>query len=148
MPPDLIERILLGCRRLVLIAPPQPPSLVLGTVMVWWEEAAEAARAIAAAMPLRVNAKQVLLAALKNAIRRWAMDWPIFLASWFGTEAAPKSIFMPSVAGPVGEVLMAAARAHHADMLVMGAYGHGRMRKSSSAALPSQSLNRLKLRSF
>jgi nucleotide-binding universal stress UspA family protein len=108
----------------------------------------EAARAIAAAMPLRVNAKQVLLAALKSAIRRWATDWLIFLASWFGTEAAPTSIFMPSVADPAGEVLMAAARAHHADMLVMGAFGHGRMRKSSSEVLPSQSLNRLKLRSF
>jgi nucleotide-binding universal stress UspA family protein len=72
--------------------------------------------------------------ALKNAIGRWAMDWLIFLASRFGTESASRSIFMLPVAGPVGEVLMAAARAHHADMLVMGAYGHGRMRKSSSAA--------------
>jgi len=111
-----------------------------------WKKAAAAARAIAAAMPLQVNAKQVLLAGAKE--RHRAMDWLIFLASRFGTESASRSIFMLSVAGPVGEVLMAAARAHHADMLVMGAYGHGRMRKSSSAALPSQSLNRLKLRSF
>jgi nucleotide-binding universal stress UspA family protein len=39
---------------------------------------------------------------------------------------------MPSLADPVGEVLMAAARAYYADMLVVGAYGHSRMRKSSS----------------
>jgi nucleotide-binding universal stress UspA family protein len=113
-----------------------------------WKKAAAAARAIAAAMPLQVNAKQVLLAGAKERHRSLG-DGLADLSSqpvWHGISV--KTIFMLSVAGPVGEVLMAAARAHHADMLVMGAYGHGRMRKSSSAALPSQSLNRLKLRSF
>ena len=44
LPPDLIERILLGCGRPLLIAPPQPPRLLVGTVMVCWKETPEAAR--------------------------------------------------------------------------------------------------------
>jgi hypothetical protein len=70
LPPNLIERILLGSGRPLLIAPPRPPSLLLGTVMVCWKETAEAARAVAAAMPLLANAERVVLGVSKNTIRR------------------------------------------------------------------------------
>jgi Universal stress protein family len=66
LPPDVIERILLGCGRPLLVAPAQAPRLLVGTVMVCWKETAEAARAVAAATPFRVNAKRVALAGVKE----------------------------------------------------------------------------------
>jgi nucleotide-binding universal stress UspA family protein len=72
----------------------------------------------------------------------WAARWrhrartPYALSAIEEAAEAPRSIFTPSVADPVGEVLMAAARAYHADMLVVGAYGHSRMCKSSSMLYP------------
>jgi hypothetical protein len=47
--PDLLERLLLGSGRPLLIAPPRVSEQLLGTVMVCWKETAEAARAVGAA---------------------------------------------------------------------------------------------------
>ena len=129
LPPNLIERILLGSGRPLLIAPPRPPSLLLGTVMVCWKETAEAARAVAAAMPLLANAERVVLAGVKEhdtSLADGLADLSRQL-SWHGVSARVE--FMSSVAVPAGTMLMATARSHHADLLVMGGYGHSPMRE-------------------
>ena len=89
---------------------------------------AEAARAVAAATPLLVKAERVVSPVSKSMIRYWLTDRPIFLVSWLGRESAEVE-FMSSAAGPAGEVLKATARSHQADLLVMGGYGHSRMRE-------------------
>jgi nucleotide-binding universal stress UspA family protein len=113
-PPDIIERILLGCGRPLLIASPQPPRLLVGTVMVCWKETAEAARAVAAAMPLLVSAGDGLTYLSRQ-------------LAWHGISATVE--FISSAAGPMRELLMSAARSHRADLLVMGGYGHSRARE-------------------
>jgi len=70
----------------------------------------------------------LFLSGPKNAIRHWLTDWPIFRISWLGTASTPRSISY-LFAGPVRKVLLAAARPYHADLLVMGAYGHSRTRQ-------------------
>ena len=65
-PPNLIERILLGCGRPFANCAAATANLVVGTVMVCRKETAEPARGTAAAMPLLVNAKQVVLAGAKE----------------------------------------------------------------------------------
>jgi nucleotide-binding universal stress UspA family protein len=127
--PDLIERILLGCGRPLLIAPPQPPRLLFDTVMVCWKETPEAARSLAAAMPLLVNARRVVLAGVEErdpSLAAGLADLSCQLA-WHGINAEVD--FLSSVAGPVQKVLLAAAQSHNADLLVMGAYGHSRTRQ-------------------
>jgi nucleotide-binding universal stress UspA family protein len=47
--------------------------------------------------------------------------------AWHGITAEVK--FMSSAAEPAGEVLKATARFSSADLLVMGGYGHSRMRE-------------------
>jgi nucleotide-binding universal stress UspA family protein len=127
--PDLIERILLGCGRPLLIAPPQPPRLLVGTVMVCWKETPEAARSLAAAMPLLVNAGRVVLAGAEErdgSLGAGLADLSCQLA-WHGINAEVD--FLSSLSDPVPKVLLTAARSHNADLLVMGAYGHSRTRQ-------------------
>jgi nucleotide-binding universal stress UspA family protein len=96
--------------------------------MVSWKETAEAARAIAAAMPLLTNAERVVLAGVKEhdtSLADGLADLSRQL-SWHGVSARVE--FM-SVAVPAGTMLMATARSHHADLLVMGGYGHSPMRE-------------------
>jgi nucleotide-binding universal stress UspA family protein len=129
LPPDLIETLLLSSGRPLLIAPEQPPSLPVGTVVVCWKETAEAARAVAAAMPLLIHAKRVVLVGVKErdpSLADGLVDLSHQLA-WHGINAEVD--FISSVAGPVRKVLLAAARSYHADLLVMGAYGHSRTRQ-------------------
>lgn len=129
LPPDLLERLLLGCGRPLLIASPQLSTTPLGTVMVCWKETAEAARAVAAAMPLLVKAERVVLAGVAEhdpSLADGLADLSRQLV-WHGVSAEVE--FMSSAAGPAGEVLTATARTHQADLLVMGGYGHSRMRE-------------------
>jgi hypothetical protein len=106
---DLVERILLGCGGPVLIAPPQPPRLLVGTVMVRWKETPEAARSLAAAMPLLVNARRVVLAGAEErdaSLAAGLADLSCQLA-WHGINAEVD--FLSSLAGPIRKVLLTAA---------------------------------------
>jgi nucleotide-binding universal stress UspA family protein len=129
LPPDLLERLLLGCGRPLLIAPPQLSDPLLGTVMVCWKETAEAARAVGAAMPLLAKAERVILAGVEEgdpSLAGGLADLSHQLA-WHGVSASVE--FMSSVAGPTSKVLMEAARSHQAGLLIMGGYGHSHMRE-------------------
>jgi nucleotide-binding universal stress UspA family protein len=129
LPPDLIEKILLGSGRPLLIAPPQSPRRLLGTVVVCWKETAEAARAIAAAMPLLINAERVVLAGVQEhdpSLAEGLADLARQL-TWHGLSADTQ--ILQSAAGSVRETLMTMASAEHADLLVMGGYGHSRARE-------------------
>jgi nucleotide-binding universal stress UspA family protein len=123
------DQVVLGCGRPLLIAPPQPPRLLVGTVMVCWKETPEAARSLAAAMPLLVNARRVVLAGAEErgaSLAAGLADLSCQLA-WHGINAEVD--FLSSLAGPVRKVLLTAVRSHNADLLVMGAYGHSRTRQ-------------------
>lgn len=129
LPPDLLERLLLGCGRPLLIAPTQLSDPVPGTVMVCWKETAEAARAVAAAMPLLAKAERVILASVEEddpSLADGLADLARHLA-WHGISREIELI--PAAAGAAGEMLMARARSHRANLLVMGGYGHGRARE-------------------
>lgn len=66
LPPDLIERVLVGSGRPLLIAPARTPDSVTETVLVCWKETAESARALTAAMPLLAVAKRVVLVTVSD----------------------------------------------------------------------------------
>jgi nucleotide-binding universal stress UspA family protein len=55
---------------------------------------------------------------------------------------------MSSAARPAGEVLTATARSHPADLLVMGGYGHSRMREIVFGGFTESVSNRLRSRFF
>jgi nucleotide-binding universal stress UspA family protein len=81
------------------------------------------------AMPLLVKAERVALASVEEhdpSLADGLADLSRQLV-WHGVSAEVE--FMSSAAGPAGEVLKATTRSHQADLLVMGGYGHSRMRE-------------------
>ncbi len=128
LPRDLIERLLFGCGRPLLLAPPRAPRRLTGAALVGWKETAGAARALTAALPLLAKSKRVVIANIEEGAQSLphAADVVRHLA-WHGIAAEAKRI--PPDGRPVSLQLESAAADCGADLLVMGAYGRGPMRE-------------------
>jgi hypothetical protein len=61
LPQNTLERLVLVCGRPMLVVATAAPQRLTGTIMVCWKESANAARAVAAAMPILTKAKRVVL---------------------------------------------------------------------------------------
>jgi nucleotide-binding universal stress UspA family protein len=128
VPVDTIERALLGSGRPLLIPPAIGVAALPETVVIGWKAAPEAARAVTAAMPFLHIAKQILI--LTVAEEHGASDDEsarlMTTLHWHGLNASTRHVH-PEQAG-AADTLLAVAGEHRA-LLVMGAYGHSRMRE-------------------
>ena len=128
-PSDMLEAALINSGRPLLIPPSAAISAVPGTVLIAWKSTPETARAVAAAMPFLSIAKQIVIVTVaeeektiaeEGAARLMAnLRWDGFSASVCRLEPGPQG---------AAETLLAAAR-EEAALLVMGGYGHGRVRE-------------------
>jgi nucleotide-binding universal stress UspA family protein len=101
------------------------------TVTVAWRSGAEAARAVTASMPLLAKADNVyVLGATETpnaeAQCREDLDAVARHLARHGIQAAPRLV---AVHGNARDSVLNAAEELQSDLLVMGAYGHGRMRE-------------------
>jgi nucleotide-binding universal stress UspA family protein len=122
-----VETTLSGGRP-VLITPSWARPLIAGTVFVCWKETAEAARALAAALPLLAKAQRVVVATMAedaNAPEQSLGAVARYLA-FHGIAAESRSLPRGVSAA---DTLAAAAEAHEADLIVLGAYGHSKARQ-------------------
>lgn len=126
LPPSL-DSVLFASGRPVLVVPPRPVSVLGKVVAVAWNRSAEAARAVTAALPLLAAAETVVVLGANEA-RKDAepSECAAFLAGH--GIAAQTWAFTPSL-DSIGESLSAEAKKAKADLLVMGAYGHSRLRE-------------------
>ncbi len=122
LPPDLIERAVLDSGRPVLVAPDRPPRSLTGTVLVCWKESAEAARALAASLPLLRASRRVVVvcaeepkASLPDALE------VVQQLAWHGVAAEAATVAPDRRS--TAEALQLAARRYDADLMIMGAYG-------------------------
>lgn len=130
MPPDLIERLLVGCGRPVLVAPARLRQSVTGTALVCWNESAAAARALGAALPLLSKSARVVIVGVEDSAGA-SVDGIRDLAqqlAWHGINA--ESRWIAAGARSAAEHLDSAAADYDADLLVMGGYGHSRARET------------------
>ena len=124
--PDVAERLVTATGVPVLALPPGAARDLGRVVLVAWKGSPEAARAAHDALPFLQTAERVVLCAVGE-------------RSAAGLDAAAAMLgrhqvrVRPERAGgtdaSAGEVLLAQAAAHGADLLVMGAYGHARVRE-------------------
>jgi len=129
LPPDLLEHLLMECGRPVLLACRKPAPNLVGTVMVCWRETADAARAVMAAMPFLTRAVRVVFAAVNERSEDFeaAVD---DVASQFRWNGVATEVQVVCANGePTAEILRRLAKSCGADLLVMGAYGHSRLRE-------------------
>jgi nucleotide-binding universal stress UspA family protein len=125
---DTAERALLGSGRPVLIPPATPLAALPETIVIAWKAAPEAARAVTAAMPLLAMAKQVLIVTVAEEQGLSDEEGARLMTSlrWRGLDAATRHL-QPNPQGAADTLIRAAAE--HGALVVMGAYGHSRMRE-------------------
>lgn len=129
LPDDLIEQLLVGCGRPVLLAAPKPRPCLLGTVMVCWQETAQAARALGAALPLLTKSACVLIARVEDGSSTCEDAEAIGRQlAWHGIDA--QALTIPSKGRAVAELLAETAATCDVDLMVMGGYSRSRTRES------------------
>lgn len=125
----LLEAALFESGRPVLMVPyvHRAPTR-LERAMVAWDGSEVAARAIAGAMPLLAHARHVQVVTVPN--DRTGVDHPGFnIARHLARHGLPVELKVTPSTMDVGNTLLSLAADEGADFLVMGAYGHSRMRE-------------------
>lgn len=116
------------CARPVMIAPPDPRSRALASVVVAWNGSSQAARAVGHALPLLKQANKVAILVVDE--KPDAVGAPR-LATYLarhGVTATMESVHPHAATGRArGRAVLEQVRMTGADLLVMGAYGGGRL---------------------
>jgi nucleotide-binding universal stress UspA family protein len=127
-PSDVLETALLNSGRPLLI-PSAPIAALPDTVVIAWKATPEAARAVTAAMPFLSIAKQIVIMTVAEDESALEDEGAARLMANFRWHGFPVSVrrLEPGENGPA-ETLLAATR-EQAALLVMGGYGHSRLRE-------------------
>jgi len=126
------EAVIFGSGKPTLVLPERPrtTSFELNTVVVAWDYSCTAARAIADAMPVLEKAKRVRVVTVFNEKAlgtRHSAEEVAKNLSRHGVDVTLDEV--DAAARPIGQVLASHAASCGADVLVMGAYGHSRLRE-------------------
>jgi nucleotide-binding universal stress UspA family protein len=125
---DTIEAALVGSGRPVLVVPAAPLVSLPETIVIAWKAAPEAARAVTAAMPFLSKAKQILIVTVAEEEGLSDEEGARLMTSlaWHGLNASARHL-RPDRVGAADTLLAAAAE--QSALVVMGAYGHSRLRE-------------------
>ncbi|SEP46668.1 Nucleotide-binding universal stress protein, UspA family [Rhodospirillales bacterium URHD0017] len=129
-PADLAETVAISGERPVLIVPhigvTKPPGK---TVLLCWNGTREAARAATGALPILKQADKVILL-LIDAKSDGDEQPGANVARWLVRHGVKAVVQRDTAAGSsVGGVILSRAADQDADLIVMGLYGHSRMRE-------------------
>jgi nucleotide-binding universal stress UspA family protein len=119
--------LLMEVGRPVLVVPPGIERLTAKRIVVAWQDTRESRRAVQDALPFlsRAEAVQVVVVG-PGAHEEGAEDVAAYLS---GHGAAVTTHLLPSPGAEAAEVFLQFARRAGADLIVMGAYGHTRLRE-------------------
>jgi len=130
---EVAERVALESGRPVLVVPVAWSPRAFGTkVAIAWNDSREAARAAFDALPLLRAAKQVQIISIAETID--GTDRPEIPAAEIAATLARHGLnidvkTIPSDGRHAGNTLLSCVAKEGADLLVMGAYGHSRLRE-------------------
>lgn len=130
-PADLAARLALGGGRPVLVVPRHGAAAVGAAALVAWDGSREATRAVTGALPLLRAASRVTVVdfGAADAPAGIVEDPCAALGAWLGRHGVAARCGHRPLAPDVGEALLAEAAGLGAGLLVMGAYGHPRLRE-------------------
>ncbi|MCC8400535.1 universal stress protein [Paraburkholderia sp. MMS20-SJTN17] len=124
--------VVLGAGRPALVIPRAGAVPTLGeNVLIAWDGSREASRAIADALPLLQRARFVGIDVVKSTDDENTGPGAIDVAAWLaahGIRASFSTTARHGIAG-AGATLLNRVSDLHADLLVLGAYGHSRVRE-------------------
>lgn len=127
---NIPDRLPLETATPVLVLPPsQPATAAIGRhVLVAWKNSRESARAVRAAMPFLEAAESVTVLTVEPPGQH--SDEAAALGDWLhrhGIAARPQAVIASG--GEIGDMILSCCADQGADLLVMGSYGHSRLRE-------------------
>jgi hypothetical protein len=135
-----LDAALLNTSRPVLVLPQSRTSAIGKRISIAWNQSAEAAQSVSAAMPMLRHAEQVniITCGPESGVGPKSAQLANYLRFW-GVKAervkAPK-------AKNDAKALMAAYQETNSDLMVMGAYSHSRLRETMFGGVTEYMLNR------
>jgi nucleotide-binding universal stress UspA family protein len=132
LPAEALGGIIIGSGRPVLLAPPVPGFGSFNHIAIAWKNTSDAARAMTAAMPLLARARRIDVFSANESDSQTAeasadAEHVVRQLRWHGLDAAAH-LLTPAGKTPA-ETVLQKAREARADLIVMGAYGHSRVRE-------------------
>jgi nucleotide-binding universal stress UspA family protein len=129
---ERIESVLMQSGRPLLLAPPKPVTVIGRKVAVAWKAGSESARAMTAASAILSRAEHVFILSVSedkagDDTDRYSAEHLAKQLKWHGVTAQLRMEYSP--AGPASAALKQMAYNCDADLLMMGAYGHSRVRE-------------------
>ncbi|WP_162306090.1 universal stress protein [Oleisolibacter albus] len=139
-----LEAALLDSGRPLIVAPPTAPEAAGHRIAIAWNGSTEAVRAVAMALPILSKADQVtvLTAETPKTAAASGQALAAYLA-WHGIDAAVRAVSPDGES--VGAALLRTAANLRADMVVMGGYGHSRLREMILGGVTRHVLNATEL---
>lgn len=124
-----LEAALLDSGRPLLVAPSAAGKAIGAHVVIAWNGGTEASRAVAAALPFLAEAEAVTVLSVGDAApAEVGADMLVGYLARHGIKARIRAIDQKP-GQSVGAALLAGAEAEKADLMVMGAYTHSRLRE-------------------
>jgi nucleotide-binding universal stress UspA family protein len=138
---DVMEAALMDTGKPLLIAPAAAPAKLLGTVVIAWKDAPEAARAVSSAMPFIDKAEKVVILSVgeDEKTREETSERLQRSLRWHNPATTVQHLDRGGRA-PV-DVLLDAAKAVDASLLIMGGYSHSRLREVVFGGFTQRVLN-------
>lgn len=132
LPPEAAGGVIMGGGRAVLLAPDGLTKGPFNRIAIAWKDTAEAARAVSAAMPLLEAARQIDVLSICEADKHApacvnTSDALVRYLRWHGLLAQTR-LLVPE-GRTAADAVLDETKHIGADLLVMGAYGHSRLRE-------------------
>lgn len=131
--PDFVEQVVMAAGRPVLVLPLKGDAKVdLSNIVLAWNDGREAARAAFDALPLLAKAKNVCVVRLdpqKDRSLQGKIAGADVAESLARHKVKTEILNLPTAGSDPGESLIGCARDRGAGLIVMGAYGHSRLRE-------------------
>lgn len=131
--------LLMEAGRPVLVVPPDLQHVSVARVVVAWKDGPAARRAVTAALPFLRNAAHVHVATVGDFARREGGEEVAAHLAQHGATVATHDLRSDETEG---DEILRFARAQEADLIVMGAYGHSRLREWMFGGVTRDILNR------
>src|SRR5262249_32551852 len=126
--PGTVRAALYESARPVVIAPPSVRTNPIASVVVAWNGSPQAARAVGFALPFLGKAKAVTIVVASDKPEDLSTDILLRNLARHGVAAKLDTLDHGEVSGRArGRALIGYANDRGADLLVMGAYGHGQL---------------------
>ena len=121
-----LEAALIDTGRPLLVVPSKASAKIGSSIAIAWNGSAQAARAVGMAMDFIVEAKSVTVLVAKEENADYDGEE---LQGYLAAHGVKAKVVSVAAKGDAGKALLSAATKAGADLLVMGAYGHSRVRE-------------------